>query len=116
MDMPLGVEAYFAYKGYEAFSEISVFGEFTWLTLMDEINHGRPVLLGVDSNADGRADHAVIAIGYDAVNMQYALYDTWKVDDPATPDVDEAIGWYHFGGPTPGRLFGISAGITVHVA
>jgi len=110
-----GVEAYFAYQGYQAFYQHLEFGQFTWATLINEINHDRPVLLTVDWNGQGEA-HSITVIGYDAANRQYAFYDTWSVDDPATPDVDEAIRWTDFHGLIYGDPWGIYDGIIIYAA
>jgi len=106
---------YFQYKGYEATASYSVLGVFTWNSFVEEINAGRPLVFSVDSDGDGRSDHGITAIGYDSVNMQYAFYDTWAVDDPAT-SVDEAIRWADFHGLAAGAPWGIYGALTVHVA
>jgi hypothetical protein len=80
-----------------------VWGAFTMNVLINQINSGHPVVLGVDSDADGIADHAILAIGYNVVTNQYAAYNTW----------DQQIHWYDFAGVAPGQYYGISMAVIV---
>ncbi|MFH1259963.1 MAG: T9SS type A sorting domain-containing protein [Elusimicrobiota bacterium] len=50
-----------------------------WNKYKLEINTKRPVILGVDSNADGVNDHFVCGIGYSELDgtKKYICYDTW---------------------------------------
>ncbi|MEW5702233.1 MAG: FG-GAP-like repeat-containing protein [Candidatus Zixiibacteriota bacterium] len=50
---------------------------FIWVRLKAEIDSGRPVVLLVDTNADGVTDHFVTALGYDDVTTEVGIYDTW---------------------------------------
>ena len=72
-----GFIGYSDYRGYSvAHSWTEYYGSgFEWSDLTGEILAGRPMVFGVDSDADGRADHAVPVIGYrtDPSN-QYACY------------------------------------------
>jgi len=103
-DIGPGIEDYFTYSGYTATAEMYAWAAFTWIEFMNEIDAGRPVILGVDSSGSGWADHAIIGIGYDMTTHQYGCYDTW----------DTSIHWYDFQGV--GDVFGISDAIFVAVA
>jgi len=70
-----------------------------WDEFSDAIDAGRPVELLVDTNADGRTDHFVVAVGYEAapgVNM-YACYNTW----------DHEVHWFEFAPIGQGQPWGI---------
>lgn len=55
-----------------------------WKNYKIEIDNNRPVILLVDTNGDKISDHFVTAIGYDAKDSLYGVYDTW----------DKNIHWY----------------------
>jgi hypothetical protein len=107
-DIAPGVEAFFDYKGYTATAQTEVFGVFTWNDLVTEIDAGRPVLLGVDSNADGTPDHEIIAVGYDSSTYEYLCNRTWESNMPPYR--------YAFQDVAPGHEFGISDATLVTVA
>lgn len=102
-----GIEAYFAYRGYSATAEYVPWGEFTWASLVTEINAGRPVLLNVDAGMDGVGDTIITAIGYDMTTHQYAV----GTGDPLLPYT-----WYDFQSVSYNQVYGIAAAVTVHVA
>jgi hypothetical protein len=103
-----GVEAFFAYKGYTATAQTEVFGVFTWNDLVAEIDAGRPVLLGVDSDGDGVSDHSIIAVGYDSSTYEYLCNRTWESNAPPYR--------YAFHDVAPGHEFGISDATLVTVS
>jgi hypothetical protein len=70
---------------------------FSWQDYKNEIDDRRPVVLLVDSDADGSTDHFITGIGYDDANMLYAAYNTW----------DSAVHWYLWRPMAPGAAFGI---------
>ncbi len=74
-------------------------GTFTWDVFKAEIDAGRPVVLLVDTNADGVTDHFVAAMGYgdDGVNRTYAARNTW----------DTGYHWYTFAPMAAGRYWGV---------
>lgn len=71
----------------------------SWERYVHEIDSNRPVVFLVDSNADGRTDHFVTAIGYGVVgNVNlYACYNTW----------DLSLHWFPFVRMAKGQVFGI---------
>ena len=70
-----------------------------WDELRSAIDAGRPVELLVDSNADGRSDHFVVAIGYDSSlgEERYACYNTW----------DHEVHWFEFAPLGAGQPWGV---------
>lgn len=96
-----GMEDYAAYRGYTAISTYLRYGEdeFNLGILAREISNGRPVLVGVDSDGNGSADHAVTAIGYDFLTGRYACYTTGG----------GGIEWYDF--TAVGSAFGVDSGV-----
>ena len=73
---------------YSATADISPWETFTWSGYRAEIDGGRPVVLLVDTDANGATDHFVTAIGYSdesGTNM-YACRDTW----------DAGVHWFEF--------------------
>ena len=95
----LGVEEYVVYRlpGHTASSTDVVWGALDMSSYSAEIKAGRPVLLGVDSDGDGQADHSITGVGYDLINQQYAYYNTWDTD----------LHWADFQGVAYGQPFGI---------
>ena len=72
-----------------------------WDFLTSELNAGRPMVLFVDSNADGTGDHFVEAIGYeDAPVRRWAAYNTY----------DLQVHWYTYGSASKGREYGVRSG------
>jgi len=76
----------------------------TWEILKTEIDNNRPMVLLVDTDADGVTDHFVTAIGYRTTlgYQQYACLDTWA---PA-----ETPRWERFNSIKPGTPWGIWGG------
>lgn len=74
-------------------------GTFSWEILKGEIDAGRPVVLLVDTDADGQTDHFVAAMGYsdDGVNRLYAARNTW----------DYGMHWYTFAPMAANRYWGV---------
>ncbi len=110
-DIASGIEAFFVAQGYEAPTiQEMVWGILTWENYKNEIDNGRPVLLGVDANGDGIADHAIIGIGYDNMGTtpMYACYDTWS--ESKTPH------WEEWAPVSRGEVFGVSEAFFVEVA
>jgi hypothetical protein len=83
-------------------------GTFTWNSFRAEIDAGRPVVLLVDTDADGFTDHFVPAIGYsdDGGTNQYACRDTW----------DTGIHWFDFAQMAPGQPWGIFDATTFQIS
>jgi hypothetical protein len=77
-----------------------------WAKFRSEIDRGRPMVLYVDSTADGVADHFVPAFGYrydgiptNPINPQYRANTTGNVED-----------WFPFVSVSTNRVFAIKAG------
>jgi len=70
-----------------------------WETFRAEIDNGHPVVLLVDTDADGTSDHFVTAMGYSDESgvRRYACRDTW----------DYGIHWFDFAGMANGQPWGI---------
>jgi hypothetical protein len=84
-------------------------GTLNWSTFCAEIDAGRPMVLFVDSTADGIPDHSVTAIGYDdggGLFQRYACLNTW----------DTKIHWWGFRPPAKGRQWGVEAGTTFAIS
>lgn len=79
-----------------------------WNSFRAEIDAGRPMVLLVDSDADGWTDHFVTAIGYDTIGNvpYYACWDTWY---------DDTIRWSQFAPMASGQSFGIYGGVTFRI-
>jgi hypothetical protein len=95
-----GVEEYFDSVGYADVVdwEYAVWGDgLTWDIYRESLMDGRPVLMGVDSNADGYSDHAIIGIGYNDLTYQYAAYNTW----------DLSVHWYDWTPTAAGVTYGV---------
>ncbi|MDD3829085.1 MAG: C39 family peptidase [Anaerolineae bacterium] len=82
---------------YSVTTQNRVWGDFTWTSYRAEIDAGRPVVLLVDTDADGTTDHFVTGIGYDTSTNQYACRDTW----------DTGVHWFSFAQLAPGQPWGI---------
>jgi len=97
-DVPDGISGYISWKSskYRASTVNLRWSSGLWERYCEEIDEGRPVVLLVDTDGDGRTDHFVTAIGYDE-NHHYACYNTWDTD----------IHWYNFSKISTGELWGI---------
>lgn len=110
-DIGPGIEAFFVAQGYEAPTiQNMVWGVLTWENYKNEIDNGRPVLLGVDADGDGITDHRIIGIGYDDTGLtpMYGCYDTWSQSNVTR--------WEEWAPAAPGEIFGVSSGLFVEVA
>lgn len=78
-----------------------------WDSFRAEIDARRPLVLLVDTDADGSTDHFVPAIGYDVVGgvERYACYNTWDTD----------IHWFEFAPMADGQPWGIYGAVTLHI-
>lgn len=83
----------------------------TWEALVAEINAGRPVMFGVDTDADGMADHAVPVFGYDSATRQYYAYSEWG-SDPFAPGYLGGV-WTDFVATGPGVDWGVDGMIAL---
>ncbi len=99
-DLDDGMEAYATWCGYESNAWNENWGQFVFDDLVNEIDNNRPMVLHVDSNADGETDHAVCAIGYNDVTNQYACYNTHNAN----------IHWYDFAAVAEGQSYGVKGG------
>ncbi len=98
-DVGIAFLAYGAYAmpGSGAGSSSRYFEDFSWEEYKAEIDARRPMVLLVDSDADGYTDHFITAIGYDDATTEYAAYNTW----------DSGLHWYPWRAMSPGAAFGI---------
>jgi hypothetical protein len=66
------------------------------------IDKNEPIMLLVDSSADGETDHFIPAFGYDDTTSikMYAAYNTW----------DGAVHWYRWGPMVKGTQYGVYGG------
>ena len=87
----------YAMPGVSPSSSSRSFASFSWQDYKTEIDNRRPIVLLVDSDADGYTDHFITGIGYDDATMEYAAYNTW----------DSAVHWYLWRPMDPGAAFGI---------
>ncbi len=105
-----------AYCNPEYFASLATrsFYDISWNDYVNEINNGRPVLLNVDADGDGLAEHFATAVGYDDATMEYAIYNTW----------DHDLHWYSWhseGGFEPYGIYGVwfvnifTGGNVIHV-
>ena len=76
----------------------------TFALLRQEIDAGRPLVLCVDSNGDGRTDHAVAGIGYRETSgyPEYACWDTWY----------KTVRWQRFRGLSSSYAWGVYGATT----
>ena len=100
-DMVSGFTGYVstAAPGYSTIVTNLEWGALTWENFKFEIDSGRPVVLLVDTDANGGTDHFVTAIGYsdeEGLNT-YACFDTWDAD----------VHWYEFAQMESGQSWGI---------
>ncbi len=94
-----------AFRGYVTYampgagpsSSSQSFADFSWQEFETEIDNRRPIVLLVDSDADGNTDHFITGIGYDDATKEYAAYNTW----------DSAVHWYLWRPMASGAAFGI---------
>ena len=83
-----GLEEYAQYVGYsdaEAWNE-AWYSDSLWDNIVNDIDAGYPVMLLVDTDGNGNADHFVPVMGYNDTTMEYACYNTW----------DSSVHWYDF--------------------
>ena len=81
--------------------------QLTWDNFRAEIDAGRPVVLLVDTDADGNTDHFVTAIGYDLISgtPYYGCLNTWDAD----------IHWFEFAPMAPGQYWGVYGAVTLRM-
>lgn len=103
--VPSAIIGYAASRGYQVNASNMRYNQaaFNWEAFTGEIDAGRPMLLGVDSDGNRSLDHFVAAFGYsvhDDGSAWYACYNTWHED--------ETVDWYRF--QDVGQPFGIWTG------
>jgi len=74
-----GMARYATWKGYSFTPNDIWVAQPQWSDFIKEIQFGRPVVLGVDSDGDGHLDHSATAIGYRTTNgyFEYLCRDTY---------------------------------------
>ena len=84
---------------WEATASSHIWGDLTWSTYCAEIDADHPVVLLVDTGADGKTDHFVTGVGYGRAGDDnvYTCYDTW----------DQTLKSYEFAPMAPGQPWGI---------
>lgn len=96
----VGVHGYASHRGYDGFeANFKSWGNFNFASVSAEIDAGRPVILSVDSSADGVNDHNIVVYGYNAATNQLLIHDGWE----RTSD----LRWIDFKPATKGHEFGI---------
>lgn len=83
-------------------------GTLTWDKYVSEIKAGRPMMLLVDSNADGDTDHFIPGIAYDDTDPNvkfYGAYNTW----------DGLLHWYRWRQMGQGLSYGVFGGTTLDI-
>lgn len=87
-----GLEAFVQSRGYDFTTRpVWAFHDFTGEDLVAEIDAGRPLLFGADSNGDGRSDHCIPVFGYEdrgSDGLWYAFYTNWSEE--------ESVQWAEF--------------------
>ncbi len=73
------------------------FDDFSWEQYKNEIDNRRPMVLLVDTDADGNTDHFVTGIGYDESEYEYGIFDTWN----------RSVHWFRWRKIAPGSSWGI---------
>ncbi|MCT4654706.1 MAG: C39 family peptidase [Cohaesibacter sp.] len=102
----LGVHGWANHRGYDDFvTKLKHWGSFSFQTVADEIDAGRPVILSVDSNADGINDHNVVVFGYDSAQNKLLIHDGWERTSETR--------WIDFTYAKKGHPFGIVSATTV---
>lgn len=97
----VGVHGFANYRGYDNFETTGkAWGGFTFSNMTTEIDAGRPVLLDVDSTADGVNDHSIAVFGYNSSTQQLLVHDGWS----STTDMR----WIDFKPAAVGQNFGIA--------
>jgi hypothetical protein len=98
-EVPVSFTEYanFISENYQAIAVNAYLPDFTFQDYAAEIDAGRPVVLLVDTDADGNTDHFVTGIGYDPSGYQYGIYDTW----------DQQVWWLDWQQIAPGVDWGI---------
>ena len=98
----IGLHGYASHRGYDDFKTTHEnWGAFSFGDIAAEIDAGRPVILSVDSNADGRNDHNVVVFGYNELTNELLIHDGWaSTDEPR---------WIDFARNSSGQPFGITA-------
>jgi hypothetical protein len=111
-DVPLAFEGYLASVNPGNFTVKSYNvrwgdGTLTWDIYKSFIDKNIPVMLLVDSTADGQTDHFIPAIGFDDSGKipMYAAYNTW----------DGAVHWYRWGPMIKGTPYGIFGGTILYI-
>ena len=98
-DIGSAFEDYVNYRNpnYNTNTSSIYFSSNSWNEYMEEIDNNRPVIILVDTDADGSTDHFVVGIGYDDSSQEFACYDTW----------DNNIHWYSWQEMANGINYGI---------
>ncbi len=99
VDVEYALEAFVAMQlpGQVTQAQSIYFEDFSWEGYRNEIDNRRPMVLLVDTDADGWTDHFVTAIGYDEATGEYGAYDTW----------DQGLHWYAWRSVAVGRDWGV---------
>ncbi len=96
-NIPPGMEEYASFRGYthtNAWAED--YGSFTFADLQAQIDAGRPMVFGVDTDGDGYTDHFIPVFGYrTSPTNQFACYTTWAGDP--------GLHWFDFTGMSAGH-------------
>lgn len=98
----VGLHGYATSRGYDGFQTTQWnWGGFSLADIVAEIDAGRPVILSVDSTADGVNDHNIVVFGFDTATNKLLVHDGWS----STPDMR----WIDFAPAAVGQSFGITS-------
>jgi len=89
------------YPGSTAVTASYFIEEYSWEDYKSEIDNRRPVVLLVDTDADGFTDHFITGIGYDEEEYEYGFLNTWDHDVNWMP-------WRSIGVGKPWGIYGVS--------
>jgi len=85
-----------AYLAAEAGADWSVTHTYLsaglWNEIVKTIDAGKPMVAGVDNDADGKVDHAATIVGYDRAAKKLAWHDTWAAEVQWKPYLPRGAG------------------------
>jgi len=96
-DQLQGMRSWFSTRGTGWVVKRAWYRPDLWDRVVAALDAGKPLVAGVDNNADGKLDHSATIIGYNRRTKQLAYYDTWHRD----------VKWYDFAPVGAGTKFGV---------
>jgi hypothetical protein len=82
-------------------------GTLNWEIFQAEMDAGRPMVLLIDTDSDGKTDHFVTAVGYGLIQdvPHYACHNTW----------DHNVHWFEFAPLAEGQSWGLFGGVSFQI-